>query len=52
MRATESRVAAILRGNLSARADIIPVTKDGRKGYTVLSRTSHSFVGVVQRTLE
>jgi hypothetical protein len=52
MCAMDSRVSAILRGNLWARADIIPVTKDRMKGHIALSRISHSFVGVVQRTME
>jgi hypothetical protein len=47
MRAIESSALAILRGNLWARADIIPVTKDRMKGCIALSRISHSFVGVV-----
>jgi hypothetical protein len=52
MRAIESRASAILRGNLWAGADIIPVTNDRMKGHIALSRISHSFVGVLQRTME
>ena len=46
-----SRIIA-LRGNLSSGANFLPARTSADGESTVLSRRSHSFVGVVKRAME